>query len=84
MPEVGDEMADNNRYMDIKQLNSAISALYDALPGAAVTEDAARGQLGATGLAVLFVSQEGERPRDRAKSCRSIDGVHGNSDYSYA
>jgi hypothetical protein len=44
---------------ELKQLNSGISAFYDALPDAAVTEDAAWGQLGAAGLAA-FVDSEGD------------------------
>src|ERR1700719_5065135 len=41
------------RAEELKQLNSDISAYYDALPDAGVTEDAAWGQLGASGPAVF-------------------------------
>jgi hypothetical protein len=47
------------RAEELKQLNAGISAFYDALPDAAVTEDAAWGQLGAAGLTSL-VESEGE------------------------
>ena len=48
------------RAEELKQLNSDISAFYDALPEAAVTEDAAWGQLGAAGLAALVESEGDE------------------------
>jgi hypothetical protein len=48
------------RAEELKQLNSCISAFYDALPEAAVTEDAAWGQLGASGLAALVESEGDE------------------------
>src|SRR5262245_22325313 len=41
------------RAQELKQLNADISAFYDALPDAAVQEDAAWGQVGAAGLATL-------------------------------
>jgi hypothetical protein len=44
---------------ELKQLNAGISAFYDALPDTAVAEDAAWGQLGASGLAA-FVESEGD------------------------
>jgi len=47
------------RAEELKQLSSSISAYYDALPDAGVTEDAAWGQLGAAGLAA-FVESEGD------------------------
>jgi hypothetical protein len=47
------------RAEELKQLNSSISAYYDALPDAGMTEDAAWGQLGAAGLAA-FVESEGD------------------------
>jgi hypothetical protein len=45
---------------ELKQLNAGISAFYDALPDAAVAEDAAWGQLGAAGLSALVESQGDE------------------------
>jgi hypothetical protein len=45
---------------ELKQLNAGISAFYDALPEAAVTEDEAWGQLGASGLAALVESEGDE------------------------
>ena len=47
------------RAEELEQLNSGISAYYDALPDTGVTEDAAWGQLGAVGLAA-FVESEGD------------------------
>jgi hypothetical protein len=47
------------RAEELKQLNSGISAYYDALPDAGLAEDAAWGQLGAAGLAA-FVESEGD------------------------
>src|SRR5277367_1196211 len=47
------------RAEELKQLNAGISAFYDALPDAAITEDMAWGQLGAAGLAAL-VETEGD------------------------
>ena len=44
------------RAEELKQLNAGISAFYDTLPDAAVTEDMAWGQLGAAGLAALVES----------------------------
>jgi hypothetical protein len=48
------------RAQELKQLNADISAFYDALPAAAVLEDATWGQVGATGLAALAESEEHE------------------------
>jgi hypothetical protein len=45
------------RAQELKQLNADISAFYDALPDAAVLEDATWGQVGATGLAALVESE---------------------------
>jgi len=53
------------RAEELKQLNSGMSAFYDALPDAAVTEDTAWGQLGATGLATL-VESEGDETASEA------------------
>jgi len=63
------------RAEELKQLNADISALYDALPGAAVAEDA-WGQLGAAGLAALVESEEDESvskttPRAASRSMAS-------------
>ena len=41
------------RAQELKQLNADISTFYDALPDAAVLDDATWGQVGATGLAAL-------------------------------
>jgi hypothetical protein len=48
------------RAHELKQLNADISAFYDALPDAAVLEDATRGQVGAAGLAALVESDPHE------------------------
>jgi hypothetical protein len=48
------------RAEELKQLNADISAFYEALPDAAVREDAAWGQVGATGLAALVESEADE------------------------
>jgi hypothetical protein len=48
------------RAEELKQLNADISAFYDALPDAAVQEDAAWGQVGAVGLTALFESEADE------------------------
>jgi hypothetical protein len=48
------------RAEELKQLTSGISAYYDALPDAGVTEDAAWGQLGAAGLAAFVESEADE------------------------
>jgi len=45
------------RAQELKQLNADISAFYDALPDAAVLEDATWGKVGATGLAALVESE---------------------------
>jgi hypothetical protein len=45
------------RAQELKQLNADISAFYDALPDAAVLEDAAWGQVGTAGLAALVESE---------------------------
>jgi hypothetical protein len=60
------------RVQELKQLNTDISAFYDALPDAAVQEDAAWGQVGATGLAALIESEgdttiHGARPKAGAR-----------------
>ncbi|MGB2665879.1 MAG: hypothetical protein WAK48_17890 [Candidatus Acidiferrum sp.] len=52
------------RAEELKQLNSDISAFYDALPEAAMTEDAAWGQLGAAGLAALIEAEGDEAISD--------------------
>src|ERR1700730_10500152 len=44
------------RAQELKQLNADISAFYDALPDAAVLEDATWGQVGSAGLAALVAS----------------------------
>jgi hypothetical protein len=49
------------RAQELKQLNTDISAFYDALPDAAVLEDGTWGQVGAAGLATLV---ESEVPED--------------------
>src|SRR5258705_1428096 len=49
------------RAEELKQLNADISAFYDALPDAAIQEDAAWGQVGAAGLAALVESEADER-----------------------
>jgi hypothetical protein len=54
------------RAEELKQLNSGISAYYDALPDAGVTEDAAWGQLGAAGLAALVESEGDESVSETA------------------
>jgi hypothetical protein len=48
------------RAQELKQLNADISAFYDAVPDAAVQEDAAWGQVGAAGLAALGGSEADE------------------------
>jgi hypothetical protein len=48
------------RAQELKQLNADISAFYDALPDAAVLEDATWGQVGAAGLAALVESEARE------------------------
>ena len=48
------------RAQELKQLNADISAFYDALPDAAMQEDAAWGQVGAAGLAALVESEADE------------------------
>jgi hypothetical protein len=48
------------RAQELKQLNADISAFYDALPEAAVLEDATWGQVGAAGLAALLESEAHE------------------------
>ena len=48
------------RAQELKQLNADISAFYDALPDAAVREDAAWGQVGAAGLSALVESEADE------------------------
>ena len=45
------------RAQELKQLNADISAFYDALPDAAVQEDATWGQVGAAGLAALVEAE---------------------------
>jgi hypothetical protein len=47
------------RAEELKQLNAGISAFYDTLPDAAMTEDAAWGQFGTAGLAT-FVEFQGD------------------------
>jgi hypothetical protein len=47
------------RAEELKQLNSGISAYYDALSDTGVTEDAAWGQLGAAGLAAFEARNSG-------------------------
>jgi hypothetical protein len=54
------------RAQELKQLNADISAFYDALPDAAVQEDAAWGQVGAAGLAALVESEADEDIFDAA------------------
>jgi hypothetical protein len=54
------------RAEELKQLNADISALYDALPDAAVQEDAAWGQVGAAGLAALVESESEENIHEAA------------------
>lgn len=54
------------RAEELKQLNSGISAYYDALPDAGVTEDTAWGQLGAAGLAAFVESERDETTSDAA------------------
>jgi hypothetical protein len=46
------------RAQELKQLNTDISAFYDALPDAAVLEDRTWGQVGVAGLATLVASGE--------------------------
>jgi hypothetical protein len=48
------------RAEELRELNSGITAFYDPLPDAAVTEDAAWGQLGGAGLAALVESEGDE------------------------
>jgi hypothetical protein len=48
------------RAHELKQWNGDISAFYDALPDAAVLEDATWGQVGAAGLAALVESDPHE------------------------
>ncbi len=48
------------RAQELKQLNADIAAFYDALPDAAAQEDAAWGQVGSAGLAVLVESEADE------------------------
>ena len=48
------------RAQELKQLNADISAFYDALPDAAVLEDATWGQVGSAGLAALVESEAHE------------------------
>ena len=48
------------RAQELKQLNTDISAFYDALPDAVVQEDASWGQVGAAGLAALVESETDE------------------------
>src|ERR1700738_3651400 len=48
------------RAQELKQLSADISAFYDALPDAAVLEDATWGQVGAAGLAALVESEAHE------------------------
>jgi hypothetical protein len=54
------------RAEELKQLTSGISAFYDALPDAAVTEDAAWGQLGTAGLVTLVESEGDESVSETA------------------
>src|ERR1700730_5828202 len=48
------------RAQELKQLNADISDFYDALPDAAIREDATWGQVGAAGLAALLESEAHE------------------------
>ena len=63
------------RAEELKQLNAGISAFYDALPDAAVTEDAAWGQLGAAGLTSLVESRE-TRPSPGPRQKPAVDKWH--------
>lgn len=54
------------RAEELKRLNADISAFYDALPDAAVTEDEAWGQVGAVGL-TAFVESEADEDTYEAK-----------------
>jgi hypothetical protein len=53
------------RAQELKQLNTDISAFYDALPDAADLEDRTWGQVGAAGLATLVKS---EAPEDTCEA----------------
>jgi len=54
------------RAQELEQLNAEISAFYDARPDSLVREDAAWGQVGASGLAALVESEADEILSDRA------------------
>jgi len=53
------------RTQELEQLHAEISAFYDARPDSAEQEDAARGQVGAAGLAALVESEADENLFDR-------------------
>jgi len=48
------------RAQELKQLNADISDFYDAMPDAAIREDATWGQVGAAGLGALVESESHE------------------------